>query len=74
MKDSSFQYLEGYFQDENIFKEIKDTVVETFKFSTLGAGSFSWWSLGYSFTFMLLLLTIGIIIFNRIQRSFMDTV
>lgn len=49
-------------------------IIETFKFSTLGAGSFSWWSLGYSFTFMLLLLTIGIIIFNRIQRSFMDTI
>lgn len=49
-------------------------IVETFKFGALGAGSFSWWSLGYSFVFTLLLLAIGIITFNRVQRSFMDTV
>lgn len=50
------------------------SIIETFKFGTLGAGTFSWWSLSYSFGFMIALLTIGIIIFNRVQRSFMDTV
>jgi lipopolysaccharide transport system permease protein len=50
------------------------SIVETFKYGVLGEGSFSWWSLGYSFGFMVLLLGIGIVIFNRVQRSFMDTV
>jgi hypothetical protein len=30
--------------------------------------------LGYSTTFMLVLLLVGITIFNRVERSFMDTV
>jgi lipopolysaccharide transport system permease protein len=50
------------------------SIVETFKYSTLGVGSFSWWALAYSFGFMIVLLAIGILIFNKVQRSFMDTV
>ena len=50
------------------------SVIEAFKYATLGQGYFSWLALGYSFTFMTVLLLIGIVIFNRVQRSFMDTV
>jgi lipopolysaccharide transport system permease protein len=50
------------------------SIVETFKLGALGTGSFSWWALAYSFGFMVVLLSIGIVIFNRVQRSFMDTV
>ncbi|MDR0873003.1 MAG: ABC transporter permease [Prevotellaceae bacterium] len=50
------------------------SIVETFKYGFLGAGSFSWWQLGYSFGFMVVLMAVGIVIFNRVQRSFMDTV
>jgi lipopolysaccharide transport system permease protein len=50
------------------------SILEAFKFSTMGTGTFSWFSLGYSFFFMLILLVIGVIVFNRVQRSFMDTV
>lgn len=49
-------------------------IVEAFKYGFLGAGEFSWGLLAYSFTFMIALLTIGIVVFNRIQRTFMDTV
>lgn len=49
-------------------------IVETFKYSTLGAGSFSWYLLGYSFLFMVVVFFIGLVMFNREQRSFMDTV
>ena len=49
-------------------------VVETFKYGFLGVGEFSWGLLGYSCAFMLVVLTIGIVIFNKVQRSFMDTV
>ncbi len=50
------------------------SIVETFKYGALGEGVFSWWSLGYSFGFMVMLLALGIVVFNRVQRSFMDTV
>lgn len=50
-------------------------IVETFKYSALGAGEFIGWGwLAYSFCFMILLLLSGIVIFNRVQKSFMDTV
>jgi lipopolysaccharide transport system permease protein len=49
-------------------------VLETFKYGFLGKGSFSWFSLGYSFAFTIILLFIGTIIFNRVERSFMDVV
>lgn len=50
------------------------SIIETFKFGTMGVGTFSWLNLGYSFSFMLVLLAIGVIVFNKVQRSFMDTV
>ncbi|MBP5742828.1 MAG: ABC transporter permease [Paludibacteraceae bacterium] len=49
-------------------------ILEAFKYGMLGTGSFSWMSLGYSFLFMIALLALGIVVFNRVQRSFMDTV
>ena len=49
-------------------------IVEAFKYGFLGEGQFSWGLLGYSFAFMVVLLAIGIVIFNRVQRTFMDTV
>ena len=50
-------------------------VIETFKHGALGAGQFVGWGwLAYSFGFMLLVLSLGILIFNKVQKSFMDTV
>ncbi|MBO8459106.1 MAG: ABC transporter permease [Bacteroidetes bacterium] len=49
-------------------------IVEAFKYGMLGVGEFSWLGLGYSFLFMTCLLGLGIVIFNKVQRSFMDTV
>ena len=50
-------------------------VIETFKHGALGAGEFIGWGwLAYSFCFMLLLLALGILVFNKVQKSFMDTV
>lgn len=50
------------------------SIVEAFKYATLGQGHFSWLALGYSFLFMCLLLLFSVVIFNKVQRSFMDTV
>lgn len=50
-------------------------VLETFKYGVLGSGEFVGWGwLAYSFVFMAVLLTVGVIVFNRTQKSFMDTV
>lgn len=50
-------------------------VMETFKHGFLGAGEFIGWGwLAYSFVFMLVLLSLGVVVFNRTQKSFMDTV
>lgn len=50
------------------------SVIETFKYATLGQGYFSWAALAYSFGFMTILLVTGVVVFNKVQRSFMDTV
>lgn len=50
-------------------------VIETFKYGFLGCGAFVGWRwLIYSFLFMTLLLGAGIVVFNKVQKSFMDTV
>ena len=50
-------------------------VIETFKYGALGAGQFIGWGwLTYSFVFMVVVLVLGILIFNKVQKSFMDTV
>ena len=50
-------------------------IIETFKYGFLGAGEFVGWRwLLYSFAFMVVLLLLGILVFNKVQRSFMDTV
>lgn len=49
-------------------------IVETFRFATLGQGYFTWAALGYSFAFMLVLLLFSVVIFNKVQRTFMDTI
>ena len=49
-------------------------IVEAFKYGTLGQGYFSWWALAYSFAFMSVLLVVGVVVFNKVQRSFMDTI
>ncbi len=50
-------------------------IIETFKYGFLGAGEFIGWRwLIYSFVFMCVLLSLGIVVFNKVQKSFMDTV
>lgn len=51
-------------------------VIEVFRYSFLGGkGEFIlWWPLVYSTGFMLVTLIIGLGMFNRVQRSFMDNV
>lgn len=50
------------------------SIIETFKYAFLGVGEFSWVYLCYSLVFTLILFLIGLIIFHRVEKSFMDTV
>jgi lipopolysaccharide transport system permease protein len=49
-------------------------IVETFRYAYLGLGNFSILSLMYSFFMMILLLFTGIVVFNKVQKTFMDTI
>ena len=49
-------------------------VVEAFRTLYLGAGSFSWPLLGYSAAVTTAVLLVGIVFFNRVEKTFMDTV
>ncbi len=50
------------------------SVVETFRCIFIGVGEYHWHYLGYSFMFMIVVLSIGIMMFNKVEKSFMDTV
>ncbi|HLP53144.1 MAG TPA: ABC transporter permease [Chitinophagales bacterium] len=49
-------------------------IIETFRYSVFGVGVFSWGGLGYSAVFMTVVVFIGIVIFNQVEKTFMDTV
>ncbi len=49
-------------------------VMEAIKYSLLGQGQFSWAWLAYSAAFTFVLLVFGLMMFNKVQKSFMDTV
>jgi len=49
-------------------------IVDTFRYAFLGAGVFNLSNLIYSSIFMVVILSIGIVIFNRVEKTFMDTV
>jgi lipopolysaccharide transport system permease protein len=49
-------------------------IIETFRYGFTGSGEFSWFNLGYSTGVILFILFAGIFIFNRVEKTFMDTV
>ena len=50
------------------------SIVETFRYAFLGSGTFSWGALGYSTAVTLVVLVVGTVIFNKVEKSFTDTV
>jgi lipopolysaccharide transport system permease protein len=49
-------------------------IIETFRYAFTGSGHMDLAGLIYSSIFTLLVLLLGIILFNRMERTFMDTV
>ena len=50
------------------------SIIETFRLGFLGNATFSWNGLAYTATFSAVVLFLGIIIFNKVERTFVDTV
>lgn len=50
------------------------SVIETFKYGFLGTGTFDGYNILYSIGVMFLLLIIGIRMFNRVEKNFMDVI
>ena len=49
-------------------------IIEAFRYSLLGKGEFTVWSIGYSFVVSIVVLFVGIIIFNKTEKNFVDTI
>lgn len=49
-------------------------IIEGFRYIILDTGMFSWGSLGYSMIFSISIFFLGLIVFNRTEKSFIDTV
>jgi lipopolysaccharide transport system permease protein len=49
-------------------------IVETFRYAFLGSGTFDWNYLGYSCAATIIILAAGIVIFNKVEKNFMDIV
>ncbi|GGB08638.1 ABC transporter permease [Puia dinghuensis] len=50
------------------------SLVECFRYALFGKGTFDMQSLGYSVIFMVVVLFIGVLLFNKVEKTFMDTV
>lgn len=65
--------LPGFFKKLAYYNPLTG-IFECFKYAWIGAGDFSPAMLGISTVIILILLMIGIVVFNKVEKSFMDTV
>jgi lipopolysaccharide transport system permease protein len=50
------------------------SIIEAFRYGFLGQGTFTMLSLGITTLITVFIMLFGIIIFNRVERNFIDTV
>ena len=50
------------------------SIIEAFRYAFLGKGEFTLWSIGYTTIVTLIMLFLGIIIFNKTEKNFVDTI
>lgn len=50
------------------------SIIEAFKFIFFGTGFYDWIWLGYTFSLMVLCIVVSVVIFNKVEKTFMDTV
>jgi lipopolysaccharide transport system permease protein len=49
-------------------------IIETFRYSIFGTGTMNWMDLAYSSLITFIIMTIGIIIFNKTEKHFIDNI
>jgi lipopolysaccharide transport system permease protein len=49
-------------------------IIEGFRYMTLDTGLFTWWGFFYALGFSIVVFFVGLAIFNRTEKSFIDTV
>jgi lipopolysaccharide transport system permease protein len=49
-------------------------IIETFRYAFLGSGAIQPWMMGVSIGMTFLILVLGLVLFNRVERTFMDTI
>ena len=49
-------------------------IIDSFNYMFVGAGSFDWIHIAYSGGFAIVTLFVGILIFNQVEKNFMDTI
>ena len=49
-------------------------IIEAFRFAFLGKGEFSMWSISYSILVTFVVLILGVVIFNKTEKNFVDTI
>ena len=50
------------------------SIIETFRYSFLGVGNFSYSGLIYSLIFTIVIFVFGLLVFNKTEKNFMDVV
>ena len=65
--------LPGFFKKLSYYNPLTG-IFECFKYAWIGFGDFSPTMLGISTVIILILLVIGIVVFNKVEKTFMDTV
>lgn len=49
-------------------------IIEAFRYAFLGKGEFTLWSIGYSTIFTIIIMFLGVVIFNKTEKNFVDTI
>lgn len=65
--------LPGWVADLVAFNPLTQ-IIEGFRFMTLNTGHFSWMGLFYTLGVSIMIFLVGLVVFNRTEKSFIDTV
>lgn len=49
-------------------------IIELFRYMTLGVGDFSMYKMAFAFVFSIIIFLLGLIVFNKTEKNFIDTV
>lgn len=50
------------------------SIFQAFKYGAMGCGSIDWWGLCYSLIFLIITLVFSFLLFNRVEKNFIDTI